>query len=544
MADANDKFEQIVREYWNFRLASDPVTATALGVHLYDGLLSDRAPGKIKQRINAEKRFLKKLKDLKYKKLTEDNRIDREILLGYLFARLKIEEKHPSHKISPTSYVEEITNGIYPLVTREFGAPEVRAQNLTRRLAATPAYLARAKKNLEKPPRAFTETAILQGHGTLEFMHDVVPSFAKTVPPKVRVKLNVALREATDAFEDFTTFLGDKLLPRSKGRLGLGKGLFDLLLKKVHHVHLSVDELEELGEAELAAAKRKLAKTARALEKGKNWETLTAKYQKRVPRPDRLLDVYKREMDRARKFIVNNKLFTLPPGESLSVVATPDFARPTVPYATYLPPAPYESGQAGQFWVTRVEAEGTPAEIKQRMAFHATMQIPCVVVHETYPGRHLQTVRANRVARPVRILAADSVFVEGWALYCEQLMLEEGFFKDNASRLFLHRSELFRACRVLIDVGLHTGKMNFDEAVELLVEEAGLQKEDAEAEVRRYCSSPTEPLSYLVGRKMILDLRRDYKAKHRRDFSLKEFHERVLNCGPIPVGAIRKLLWA
>ena len=542
MADANERFEQLVREYWNFRLESDPVMATNLGVHLYDGQLSDRSPGKIKRRIAADKDFLKKFKNLRYKELTNDNSIDREIVLGYLFARLKIEEKHPLHKISPTSYVEEITNGIYPLVTREFGAPEVRAQNLTRRLAATPGYLARAKKNLDKPPRAFTETAILQGRGTLEFLRDVVPVFAKTVPPKARVKLNVALREATDAFEDFSKFLDDKLLPRSNGRLGLGKGLFDLLLKKVHHVHLSVDELEELGRAELAAAKRNLAKTARALEKGKDWETLIAKYQKRVPRPDRLLEVYKREMDRARKFIINNSLFNLPPGEALTVVATPDFARPTVPYATYLPPAPYESGQAGQFWVTQVDAEATPAETKVRMAFHATMQIPAVVVHETYPGRHLQTVRANRVARPVRILAADSVFVEGWALYCEELMLEEGFFKNDASRLFLHRAELFRACRVLIDVGLHTGRMSFDEAVKLLVEEAGLQEEDAEAEVRRYCSSPTEPLSYLVGQKMILDLRKDYKKKKRNDYSLNEFHERVLNCGPIPVGAIRKLL--
>ncbi|NOZ86276.1 MAG: DUF885 domain-containing protein [Deltaproteobacteria bacterium] len=553
MVDANVQFEQIVREYWNFRLAQDPVRATELGVHLYDGVLSDRSQSKVGQYVKKEKRFLQKFKKINYKDLTDDNRIDRELALGNLYFRIKIEERHPSFRTSPTSYVEEITRGIYPLITRNFGPPEVRAQNLSKRLAATPVYLAKAKKNLKNPPKEFTQAAYLSVQGTLDFLKDAVPAFAKDVPPKARVKLNVALREASDALVDYRKFLKDDLLQRSKGRFALGKELFDILLRKVHHVHLSADDIRKLGEKELKVAKKNLAAVAKELDKTKSsskkaksktpdWEALFKKYSRRVPKAERLLDVYKREVDRARKFVVTKKLFDLPAEENLQVVYTPEFARPTVPYATYLPPAPFESDQKGYFWVTSAPQSCSPAEWKQRMAFHATLQIPGVVVHETYPGRHLQTIKAGRVGRPLRYLMADSVFVEGWALYCEQLMLESNFFKDPASKLFIYRAELFRACRAIIDVGLHTGKMGFDEAVDFLASEAKLNPEDAEAEVRRYCTSPTEPLSYLIGKKMIMDLRKDYKAKKQRKFSLLDFHERVLACGPIPIGAIKKLM--
>ena len=153
MVDANVQFEEIVREYWNFRLAQDPVTATQLGVHLYDGVLSNRTPSAVRKNLNKEKQFLQKFKKINYKALTEDNRIDREIALGHMYTRIKIEERHPSYRVSPASYIEEVTKGIYPLITRDFGPPEVRAQNLSKRLAATPAYLAEAKKNLKNPPR-------------------------------------------------------------------------------------------------------------------------------------------------------------------------------------------------------------------------------------------------------------------------------------------------------------------------------------------------------------------------------------------------------
>jgi uncharacterized protein (DUF885 family) len=234
------------------------------------------------------------------------------------------------------------------------------------------------------------------------------------------------------------------------------------------------------------------------------------------------------------------KLVTFPPGETIEVVPTPAFARPVIPYAAYLTPAPFETEQKGLFWATPPDSSLSKKEQAEVLADHSKPSLAITALHEAYPGHHLQLAIANRLDRRLRFLYTTSVMAEGWALYCEEMMYEQGFYKSPASRLLQLKDLLWRACRVTLDVSLHTGAMTFEEAVDFLVTKAKLQRPNAAAEVRRYCATPTQPQSYVVGKLLILELLDDYKAARGDGFKLKTFHDELLSHGTIPVDLIRK----
>ncbi|MEO0225767.1 MAG: DUF885 domain-containing protein, partial [candidate division WOR-3 bacterium] len=173
---------------------------------------------------------------------------------------------------------------------------------------------------------------------------------------------------------------------------------------------------------------------------------------------------------------------------------------------------------------------------------HPVYGIPIIALHEGYPGHHLQLVYSNRTKRKIRKLFGSSVFAEGWALYCEEMMAEVGFYSDPRTKLLKLKDQLWRACRIIIDIGLHTEKINFDEAVNILVNDAKLERVHAEKEVTRYTFTPTQPLSYLIGKKQILEFRHDYETKLGRSFRLKDFHDQLLSFGTIPVVLIREAM--
>jgi uncharacterized protein (DUF885 family) len=198
--------------------------------------------------------------------------------------------------------------------------------------------------------------------------------------------------------------------------------------------------------------------------------------------------------------------------------------------------------QKGFFFVTPVDSSIPAEKQEETLRGHSSYGIPVTALHEGYPGHHLQLVHANTSHNKLRRLLGSAVFVEGWALYCEEMMREAGFFSDPRARLLQLKDQLWRACRVIIDVGLHTKQMDYEQAVALLVNDAKLQKVHAEKEVTRYTFTPTQPLSYLIGKKQILELKDDYRKKLGTEFKLKDFHNRLLSFGSIPICLIRKSL--
>jgi len=217
----------------------------------------------------------------------------------------------------------------------------------------------------------------------------------------------------------------------------------------------------------------------------------------------------------------------MPTGEELDVILTPEFERPTIPYAAYMPPAPFEKQQKGFFFVT-------PAEKEEQLRGHSIYKIPVTALHEGYPGHHLQLVLANRLDSKVRKLMGTSVFIEGWALYCEEMMYDLGYYSDPRVRLMQLKDQIWRACRVIIDVSLHTKRMTYGEAIDFLVKEAKLEHVNATAEVKRYTRTPTQPMSYAIGKKQIMSLKDEYIGE------LRQFHNKLLSFGSIPVALVKE----
>jgi len=283
-----------------------------------------------------------------------------------------------------------------------------------------------------------------------------------------------------------------------------------------------------------------MEKVSKEIDPQKDWTDIVKEIKKTHPEKEKLLDFYKKEMEKARDFVKQKDLVTIPDGEKLEVIETPIFERNIIPYGAYMPPAPFEEKQEGFFWVTPANENLPSDQQEQQLQGHNCFGAVLTALHEAYPGHHLQLVHSNRVDSKVRRLFGTSLFWEGWALYCEEMMYEQGFYTDPRTRLLKLKDQLWRGCRVVIDVGIHTRKMSFDEAVEMLVKVAKLEPVNAKAEVKRYTTDPAQPLSYSLGKMEILKLKDDYKNLKGKDFNLKSFHNKLVSYGSIPIKMVRE----
>ena len=268
------------------------------------------------------------------------------------------------------------------------------------------------------------------------------------------------------------------------------------------------------------------------------WREMVEELQNDAPDPGELLDVYRKELERARSFLVERNLVAVP-AAPVEVVATPSFLTTLVPFAAYEPPPIFLSAQGGRFYVTPPDPS-LPAEVvAQQRRGHCRHGIPAMAAHETYPGHHLQLVTQQHLSSEVRRHLWTPVMVEGWALYCEQLMVEVGYYRTPEQRLFQLMNLLWRAIRIVLDVGLHTRGMTPKEAVDYMVEHLPIERRSAEAEVRRYCAWPTYQLCYAVGRRELLKLRESYREAVGGDFDPRRFHDALLAYGGLPVSLAR-----
>jgi uncharacterized protein (DUF885 family) len=229
----------------------------------------------------------------------------------------------------------------------------------------------------------------------------------------------------------------------------------------------------------------------------------------------------------------------MPDGEELAIVETPAFDRSRVPYAAYLMPGAFDPQQRGFFYVTPVDVSKSPEEQEEQLRGHNTLSIPLTSLHEAYPGHHQQCCWANKAESRLRKLADSAVLAEGWALYCEELFHEQGYYENPLTRLYQLKDLAWRAARVVLDAQLHTGRIGVDDAVEFLVREAMLERPNAVAEVKRYALTPTQPMSYVVGKQELLRLRENVRRRLGERFDLHDFHGAVLRAGALPVGLVR-----
>ncbi|MFQ5551579.1 MAG: DUF885 domain-containing protein, partial [Gemmatimonadales bacterium] len=269
-----------------------------------------------------------------------------------------------------------------------------------------------------------------------------------------------------------------------------------------------------------------------------HWAELVDSLRERHPVPDELLDTYRSQMERAREFVVDRDLASIPDAP-LEVIETPAFLKPLIPYAAYQPPGALSNDLTGTFYVTVPGPDVEQSVARRLLRDHCLYEIPATALHEGYPGHHLHLALTKQSPSLVRRVVASPLTVEGWALYCEDMMAEQGFYSSVEERLFQKVQLLWRAVRIVVDVGLHTMGMTIDEAVDMLVDRAGLERANAESEVRRYCGAPAYQLCYAVGRRDIKALREAYRHAAGGEMRLREFHDRIVSYGGLPLSLIR-----
>ncbi len=523
-------FNAFTHEFKDFYLSFHPVLASYMGDHRFDHLLGDQSETANERFYDGLKDFEARLAEFNPADIPDALRIDEAILHGMLKVLTLEHEEIGWHRLLPQTYLETVLDGVHVLLSRDFAPLPDRLSNVLARLKEAPACLEAGKANLAKPARRWTESAIEVARDGCDFLDEVVLPLASQMEG-----LAEAVAEAKRAIADYQVFLETELLPRSDRPIGIGEFLYNFKLRHEHHFDLSADDLLAIGEAARQSTLLQLGETAARIDPAATWQDLVARHKDDHPTAEGLLDAYRGEMERARAFVKEKGLATLPEGETLRVIETPRFMRSVIPYAAYQSPGTYDRAQEGLFYVTPVDESLAPEDQAEQLRGHNRFGIPVTALHEGFPGHHMQLVLANKQDNPIRHLFGNNAYCEGWALYCEEMMYEQGFYPDEVTRLFQLKDVLWRACRVIVDASLQTGRMSFEQAVDFLADEAKLERINAEAEVTWYSYSPAYPMSYLMGKRGILAIREAFQQALGDRFSLMDFHDRLLAVGTIPV---------
>jgi uncharacterized protein (DUF885 family) len=515
------------------RLKDDPVHATFAGLHDYDAELPDLTPDGVTHTRSQLVAQTAILAGFTPGDLDPHERLDHRLLASLLDVELReLDELRPTEH-DPSLYPSIAAEGVYAILARDAAPLAQRLPSVVARLRKIPALLATGMRNLTRSPRVWTDVALDETEGAREFLDSTV---AALLPDTTEAR--GALTDAIAALDAYEDFLKRRHAQRDGITFAVGREFFDYKLKHEHFLPYTAESLLEFGERAVRLTEMRLDEVAAIIDRDATWPQLIERLRTDHPDAGALLDEYRRGLADARGFVVEHKLVSVPAGESLEIVETPSFLRPTLPYAAYVAPGMFEPEQRGLYYVTPIDAHAAEQQRHEQLLGHNRYGMLLTNVHEGYPGHHLQLVWANRAPSLVRRSFDSTVFVEGWALYCEQLVLDEGLSTDPRTRLFQLKDQLWRACRVVIDVKLHTSEMTFDEAVDMLVDVARLERVNAVGEVRRYTQSPTQPMSYLVGKQQILDLRERERGRLGAAFDLRGFHDRLLSQGSLPVALL------
>ena len=393
-----------------------------------------------------------------------------------------------------------------------------------------------ARATLSEPVRLHAETALRMAEAGLVLIREI-PAAVGAEVPALAERIVAAADAAAAALTDFTHSL-ERWSETGSDLFAVGEDAFNFRLHYDHALRDTAPELWRYGHGLKEEILADLAGLAKRLDGRRAWPDVADQLRQDHPPADGLVAAYAREMERAREFVAARRLAPIPDAP-LNVVPTPAFLRPIIPFAAYDSPGAYSTDRNGWFYVT-IPSPELPAEQRERMLRdHCRHELAATALHEGYPGHHLQLVTAQEQASDVRKNLWTPLTVEGWALYCEDMMGEEGFYATEEERFFQRVHLLWRAVRVLLDVGLHTRGMTYEQGVQTMVDELHVDRANAEAEVRRYCAEPAYPLSYAVGRRELLRLRDAFKAARGKRFSLRAFHDAILPYGGLPVSLIR-----
>jgi uncharacterized protein (DUF885 family) len=528
-------FAELVRGYLRELYDDSPVMASNLGIEGYDDRLDDLSEAAFERRLARKAAWLQRFAAVPDQGLSFDECIDRDLILSDLRGA-EIMAGWQMWRRQPAAYLNPGLAGIFSLFLHRLKPEPELARAAAARLRALPGNLADGKKNLrpELAPRVYIERAVGQARAGARYARELVP--AEVSDPALRSELAEAGAVAAAAFDDFADFLG-VLAGHAHGEWAVGGERYSRLLREKELLGYGATALRERGRAEYDLLAEQLRRCARDLEGTDDWvHVLERLNQDHPPTPEAMRQSYAEWTEKARQFLKDRRLVSFPEGEACAVEPSPPFQRPVIAVASYQNPPTFSSSLKGHFFVP-FPPDGAPAEeVQKRLESNSYAGIPTTAVHEAYPGHHWHLIVAKRNPSAARQVFRTSYFIEGWGLYAERMMREQGFFTDPRHQMFQYEATLFRAARIIVDTSLHLGEMSFDEAVRFMMERANLPEPTAKAEVGRYCSWPTQASSYLTGSIEIVRIRERYMSEKGVSGTdgLRAFHDTIARSGCLP----------
>ena len=522
----------IAREYYDWRNRNDPVTSSDQGLHTWDDALSD--PAGFPERRRHVEAVLAEVKALQTQGWNKDDRVDAILLRAQLEGDALDGHVLQAEESKPGKYVDECSSAVFSLLKKEYAPARTRALSATQRLRKMPAFLEQAKKNLTRPVALYARLAVESARGGDRLYTDSLMTLARDLSGGERDALVKARDGALAALHGFASWLEERI-PQMAAWAPMGRAHYEEYLHRVYLLPIDADQLAMLGVAEL--------------NRYRGLESLLADPAMASPDPARaahvpadqqaFLAAYQAREKEMIEFLRQRRLVTLPPYLGpFTIRELPEAFKPTSPGGFMNPPGLYDRDPEGFYFIPSYNPKSGNFYIR------AAIEDPRPILgHEGIPGHFLQISIANHLRDEIRRQHGDGVFVEGWALYGEEMLTRQGLYPEgSAAQGQVLRLSRYRAARVGADVNLHTGKWSFEEAVRYFREAGGLDREAAEGEAAGAAASPLQKITYITGKWQIMGLLGRYRDGKGAQFRLGAFHDQLLSYGSLPLSVIEWLM--
>ncbi len=525
---------KMAADYYAWRNENYPVRSSDVGLHTWDNKLTDYSPEKITARAQHVRSLLEKVRAMKINNWPKDEWID-AILFRAQLERVGFEDRVLKfERTNPQVYIGECTNAIFSLLKKEYDTPRNRALAATARLKQMPALLKQGLSNLQNPVKLYAQLAMQSARSIDPLLNESLMALDADLAPDEHHELVTARDAALAALHNYADEL-EKRLPKMKDFVPMGEGNYNYYLKHVLLLPVDAREIETIGRAELARYR-----ALEALLPDPKLADPDPSRSANIP-PDQasFLKAYESREQEMINFLREHNLVTLPNYlGAFQIRQLPEAFKPTSPGGFMNPPGVYDKDPTGFYFIPTYNPQSKNFYIR------AAIEDPRPILgHEGIPGHFLQLSIANHLSDEIRRQHEDGVFVEGWALYGEEMLMRTGLYPNNSpAQGQILRLSRYRSARIGVDVNLHTGRWSFEQAVKYFMEAGGLDREAAEGEAAGAASSPHQKISYIIGKWQIMNLLGRYKDREGDNFRLGQFHDDLIKSGSLPVAIIEWIL--
>ena len=537
------EFNKLVDDYFNEYFKFHPSEGTAAGFHQYDNQLEDPSQESMKAEIASIKELQARFEAVPAQDLPPEVAADLELVKSDMNARLLRLQEIRQWEKNPDLYSSGLSESVYVIMSRDFAPQPERLQSVIAREKQMARVFSAARKNLKDPPQVYTQIALEQLPGIIGFFQKDVPqAFNEVKDPKLLAEFKTSNSAVIEELKRYQNFVREDLSPISKGDFRIGAENYRKKLLYEEMVDIPLDRLLQIGYDDLHRNQRAFKEVAAKIDPKRTPQQVLEELEKDHPAPNQLLQTFRDTLGGLKSYIETQHLVTIPSQQPPIVQETPPFAR-ALTFASMDTPGPYErKATEAYFNVTLPEANWTKQKVQSWMEGFNRGTITSTAIHEVYPGHYVQFLWIFEAPSKVRKLIGSGSNAEGWAHYCEQMMLDEGYGNhDPKLRIGQLQDALLRDVRFIAGIEMHTGKMTMQQATDMFVKEGYQTQAVAEREALRGTSDPTY-LVYTLGKLEILKLRADYKQKMGDKFSLEQFHDDFLKQGFPPVKIIRQLM--